>query len=94
MESETSTAVDLEPEGLISRARISDNAVAITMHSTSNYLVVSLDNNTLHIFNSDGGLLFILRSPKSNVWSLALTEDTLLCGEVSGEIQKWDLMTR
>ena len=80
-------------EGSIQRQELSDKAIAITMEMSAKYIAVSLNNKTMHIFNSDGEPLHVLSEHSGNVWSLALKNDTLLCGQVGGNIQDWDLLT-
>ncbi|MCJ1417181.1 hypothetical protein MMC32_003521 [Xylographa parallela] len=80
-------------EGSMQRQELSDKAIAITMEMSAKYIAVSLNNKTMHIFNSDGEPLHVLSEHSGNVWSLALKNDTLLCGQVGGNIQDWDLLT-
>ncbi|MCJ1431860.1 hypothetical protein MMC27_001216 [Xylographa pallens] len=80
-------------EGSIRRQELSDKAIAITMETSAKYIAVSLNNKTVRVFNSDGEPLHVLGEHSGNVWSLALNNDTLLCGEVGGNIRDWDLLT-
>lgn len=55
--------------------------------------MVSLDDKSVHVFGQNGQTLHVLRSNNDDVWSLALNDDTLLCGEIRGQISPWDLAT-
>ena len=80
-------------EGITRRQKLSDTAVVITMQVSLKYIAVSLDNRTVHVFNSDGEPLHVLSGHSGNVWSLALNDETLLGGEIGGKIQSWNLLT-
>lgn len=62
------------------------------MDLSSKYIVISLDDKTVHVFNPDGELLHVLNHD-AIVWSLALRDNILLCGEVGGRIRSWDLVS-
>lgn len=93
MESNSPSASRSERERPIRRRELTKNAVAITMKLSPSYIVVSLDDKTAHVFDHDGELMHVLSGHESNIWSLALHENTLICGEVGGSIRSWDLVT-
>lgn len=70
--------------------RISYTAVAVNLEHSSNYIVISLDDKSVRVFDVEGKALHVLRH-KTVVWSLALRDDMLVCGEVGGDILSWDL---
>lgn len=83
----------MEQGTLIQSKKLSALGVAITMHLSPNYIIISLDDKTVHVFSPDGELLHVLNGHEDNVQSLALNRDTLLCGKRGGEIQSWNLVT-
>ncbi|KAL9103763.1 MAG: hypothetical protein Q9163_001222 [Psora crenata] len=93
MTANTSTLSWAQHEGVTRRQKLSDTAVVITMQMSPKYIAVSLDNKTVHVFNSDGEPLHVLGEHSGNVWSLAVNNDTLLSGEIGGNIQSWDIPT-
>lgn len=76
----------------ISRQKLSDNAIVITVYVTKQYIAVSLDNETIIIFTSGGDPLGVLQG-QTKSRSLALRDDVLLNGDLDGEIHFWDLTT-
>jgi WD40 repeat protein len=73
------------------QVRLSYTAVAINLEVSPKYIVVSLDDKTVRVFDSGGELLHLLKH-EAIVWSLAIHDNMLLCGEIGGGIQSWDLL--
>ena len=76
------------------RHKLSDTAVVIALSRSHRYIAVSLDDTMIHVFTSDGHLHSTLGGGTKSSYCLALRDDVLLSGEVGGEIQYWDLITK
>lgn len=74
----------------VKQVRFSRTAIAIDFESSAEYIAVSLDDKTVQVFDLSGRLLQTF-AHKSIVRSLALRDDTLLCGQADGEVRAWDI---
>lgn len=76
------------------RHKLSSTGIVIAMAVSEKYIVLSLDDKTLHVFTAAGEPVTVLRDYPQNAVSLALQDSVLLTGEVNGGIRYWDLTTR
>ena len=67
MAANISTLSWAQHQGVTRKQKLSDTAVAITMQISPSYIAVSLDNKTVHIFNSDGEPLYVLSEHSHNI---------------------------
>jgi len=76
------------------RHKLSASAVVIRLAVSSKYIVLSLDNKTIHVFSAAGEPLVVFRDQDENIWSLALQDDILLTGNMVGNVLCWELNKR
>ncbi|ETI21016.1 hypothetical protein G647_07359 [Cladophialophora carrionii CBS 160.54] len=77
------------------RHKLSSSGVVVIRVSVSEkYIVLSLDDKTIHVFSAAGEPIVVFRDYPQNAWSLALRDDVLLSGEIGGGIRCWDLAER
>lgn len=65
----------------------------IASHITSQYIAISLDNKTVSVHTTDGQQLHVLRSRDNQTRCLLVWGSSLICGNVGGNIEMWDLTT-
>jgi hypothetical protein len=68
-------------------------ANVVATHITSQYIAISLDNKTVSVYTTHGEHLHVLRSQGNQTRCLLLWENSLICGNVGGKIETWDLVT-
>jgi hypothetical protein len=68
-------------------------ANVVATHITSQYIAISLDNKTVSVYTTHGEHLHVLRSQDNQTRCLLLWENSLICGNVGGKIETWDLVT-
>jgi len=79
---------------MVHRTTVEGFTNVVASHITSQYIAISLDNKTVSVFTSDGGLLHVLRSRDNNqTRCLLVLGSSLICGNVGGNIETWDLVT-
>jgi hypothetical protein len=76
------------------RHRLSSSGVVICVAVSEKYIVLSLDDKTIHVFSAAGEPVAVFRDYPQNAWSLTLRDDVLLSGEIGGGIRRWDLAER
>ena len=71
---------------------LSGKAIVTTVAQSSSYLVLGLDDGHLHVFSTQGEVLYKLRAEVSPS-SLAVRQHQLIVGCRDGSIESWDLFT-
>lgn len=65
----------------------------IASHVTDKHIAISLDNRTVSVYTTDGGLVHVLRSQDNQTRCLSVWGSSLICGNVGGNVEMWDLAT-
>jgi hypothetical protein len=79
---------------MVHRTIVGGSTITIASHITSQYIAISLDNKTVSVFTSDGENLHVLRSRDHyQTRCLLVLGKSLICGNVGGNIETWDLVT-
>lgn len=60
---------------------------------TEHYILLALDITKIYVFNPDGTHHKTLQDNTKSTWTMAACKDTLVSGEVGGDIRVWDLVT-
>ncbi|KAF1823972.1 WD40 repeat-like protein [Dissoconium aciculare CBS 342.82] len=71
---------------------LSGKAIVTTVAQSSSYLVLGLDDGRLHVFSTQGEVLYKLRAEFSPS-SLTVRQHQLIVGCRDGSIESWDLFT-
>lgn len=77
----------------IARHITQDQGVVTSLHLTSKYIVVALDNAKIHVFNTDGNQQKTLQGHVMGVWAMVPWEDTLVSGGCDRDVRVWDMST-
>lgn len=77
----------------ISRAITQDGGVVTSLHLTSKYIIVALDNAKIHVFDTEGNALQVLQGHIMGVWAMVPWEDILVSGGCDRDVRVWDLAT-
>jgi F-box and WD-40 domain protein CDC4 len=77
----------------IARHITQDQGVVTSLHLTSKYIVVALDNAKIHVFNTDGNAQKTLQGHVMGVWAMVPWEDTLVSGGCDRDVRVWDMAT-
>lgn len=77
----------------ISRNITQDAGVVTSLHLTSKYIVVALDNARIHVFDTDGNQLRTLQGHVMGVWAMVPWDDILVSGGCDRDVRVWDLRT-
>jgi F-box and WD-40 domain protein CDC4 len=77
----------------ISRHITQDQGVVTSLHLTSKYIVVALDNAKIHVFNTDGSGQKTLQGHVMGVWAMVPWDDTLVSGGCDRDVRVWDMAT-
>jgi hypothetical protein len=67
-------------------------ANVIATYITSQYIAISLDNRTVSVYTTHGERLHILWSQVNQTRCLLLWGNSLICGNVGGKVETWDLV--
>lgn len=70
-----------------------DQGVVTSLHLTSSYIIVALDNAKIHVFDTDGKHLRCLQGHVMGVWAMVPHGDTLVSGGCDRDVRVWDLTT-
>ncbi|KAL1588611.1 hypothetical protein WHR41_02647 [Cladosporium halotolerans] len=70
-----------------------DQGVVTSLHLTSQYIIVALDNAKIHVFSPHGEHLRCLQGHVMGVWAMAPYGDTLVSGGCDRDVRVWDLNT-
>lgn len=77
----------------IARHITPDQGVVTSLHLTPNYIVIALDNASIHVFSADGVILRTLQGHVMGVWAMIPWGDTLVSGGCDREIRVWNMAT-
>lgn len=70
-----------------------DQGVVTSLHLTSKYIIVALDNAKIHVFDTEGRHLRCLQGHVMGVWAMVPHGDTLVSGGCDRDVRVWDLTT-
>jgi F-box and WD-40 domain protein CDC4 len=70
-----------------------DGRVVTSLHLTSKYIVVALDNARIHIFDREGNALRTLQGHVMGVWAMVPWEDLLVSGGCDRDVRVWNMAT-
>lgn len=70
-----------------------DQGVVTSLHLTSKYIVVALDNAKIHVFNTNGEHQKTLTGHVMGVWAMVPWGDTLVSGGCDRDVRVWDMST-
>ncbi|KAK4123590.1 WD40 repeat-like protein [Parathielavia appendiculata] len=77
----------------VSRNITQDGGVVTSLHLTSKYIIVALDNAKIHVFDTDGNALRTLQGHVMGVWAMVPWDDVLVSGGCDRDVRVWDLST-
>lgn len=77
----------------ISRNITQDGGVVTSLHLTSKYIIVALDNAKIHVFDTEGNPLRTLQGHVMGVWAMVPWDDILVSGGCDRDVRVWDLST-
>ena len=77
----------------IARHITPDHGVVTSLHLTPKYIVIALDNASIHVFNADGIILRTLQGHMMGVWAMVPWGDTLVSGGCDNDVRVWDMST-
>ncbi|KAL2164664.1 hypothetical protein VTH06DRAFT_3881 [Thermothelomyces fergusii] len=70
-----------------------DGGVVTSLHLTSKYIIVALDNAKIHVFDTEGNALRTLQGHVMGVWAMVPWDDVLVSGGCDRDVRVWDLST-
>lgn len=70
-----------------------DAGVVTSLHLTSKYIIVALDNAKIHVFDTEGNPLRTLQGHVMGVWAMVPWDDILVSGGCDRDVRVWDLTT-
>lgn len=70
-----------------------DQGVVTSLHLTSKYIVVALDNAKIHVFDTNGTNQKTLQGHVMGVWAMVPWEDTLVSGGCDRDVRVWNMAT-
>lgn len=70
-----------------------DQGVVTSLHLTSKYIVVGLDNAKIHVFNTNGEHQRTLQGHIMGVWAMVPWDDTLVSGGCDRDVRVWNMAT-
>lgn len=77
----------------ISRNITQEGGVVTSLHLTSKYIIVALDNARIHVFDTEGNAQRTLQGHVMGVWAMVPWEDTLVSGGCDRDVRVWDLVS-
>lgn len=77
----------------ITRNITQDGGVVTSLHLTSKYIIVALDNAKIHVFDTEGNAMKTLQGHVMGVWAMVPWDDMLVSGGCDRDVRVWDLMT-
>ncbi|KAK4230773.1 dehydrogenase E1 component-domain-containing protein [Podospora fimiseda] len=75
----------------ISKNITQDGGVVTSLHLTSKYIIVALDNARIHLFDTNGEQLNTLTGHVMGVWAMVPWGDTLVSGGCDRDVRVWNL---
>ncbi|KAE8350104.1 F-box and WD repeat-containing protein [Aspergillus coremiiformis] len=70
-----------------------DQGVVTSLHLTSKYIVVALDNAKIHIYDTNGDNQKTLQGHVMGVWAMVPWDDILVSGGCDREVRVWNMAT-
>ncbi len=70
-----------------------DQGVVTSLHLTSKYIVVALDNAKIHVFDTDGAHQKTLQGHVMGVWAMVPWDDVLVSGGCDRDVRVWNMAT-
>lgn len=77
----------------ITRNITQDGGVVTSLHLTSKYIIVALDNAKIHVFDTEGNAMKTLQGHVMGVWAMVPWDDILVSGGCDRDVRVWDLTT-
>ena len=77
----------------ITRNITQDGGVVTSLHLTSKYIIVALDNAKIHVFDTEGNAQRTLQGHVMGVWAMVPWDDILVSGGCDRDVRVWDLRT-
>ncbi|KAI1006313.1 hypothetical protein K3495_g1909 [Podosphaera aphanis] len=77
----------------VARNITQDQGVVTSLHLTSKYIVVALDNAKIHVFNTDGNAQKTLVGHVMGVWAIVPYDNLLVSGGCDRDVRVWDMST-
>ncbi|KAM0334134.1 hypothetical protein ACHAQA_001154 [Verticillium albo-atrum] len=77
----------------INRNITQEGGVVTSLHLTSKYIIVALDNAKIHVFDAQGTALRTLQGHVMGVWAMVPWDDILVSGGCDRDVRVWDLTT-
>ncbi|RKF57033.1 F-box/WD repeat-containing protein 7 [Erysiphe neolycopersici] len=77
----------------VARNITQDQGVVTSLHLTSKYIIVALDNAKIHVFNTDGNSQKTLVGHVMGVWAIVPWDDLLVSGGCDRDVRVWDMST-
>lgn len=77
----------------VTRNITQDGGVVTSLHLTSKYIIVALDNAKIHVFDTEGNALRTLQGHVMGVWAMVPWDDILVSGGCDRDVRVWDLST-
>ncbi|PTU19462.1 hypothetical protein P175DRAFT_0302562 [Aspergillus ochraceoroseus IBT 24754] len=70
-----------------------DQGVVTSLHLTPKYIVASLDNAKIHVYNTNGENQKTLQGHVMGVWAMVPWDDILVSGGCDREVRVWNMAT-
>lgn len=70
-----------------------DGGVVTSLHLTSKYIIVALDNARIHVFDTEGENQKTLQGHVMGVWAMIPWDDILVSGGCDRDVRVWNLAT-
>lgn len=77
----------------VARHITQDQGVVTSLHLTSKYIVVALDNAKIHVFNTEGNAQKTLLGHVMGVWAMVPWDDVLVSGGCDRDVRVWNMAT-
>lgn len=77
----------------VARHITQDQGVVTSLHLTSKYIVVALDNAKIHVFNTEGNNQKTLQGHVMGVWAMVPWDDVLVSGGCDRDVRVWNMAT-
>lgn len=77
----------------VTRHITQEGGVVTSLHLTSKYIIVALDNAKIHVFDAQGQPLRTLQGHVMGVWAMVPWDDILVSGGCDRDVRVWDLTT-
>lgn len=70
-----------------------DQGVVTSLHLTSKYIVVALDNAKIHVYDTNGDNQKTLQGHVMGVWAMVPWDDILVSGGCDRDVRVWNMAT-